>query len=654
MINVTGVSESRVAPAAAYYANQKDQSIIIVSTDVRAKRLASDLSFFVQDKEIITLPEEEQFLLRYAAKNQDHMLTRLRALKALRTGQPVVVIAPASAAVKKIAPHSSFEKSSFRLRLGEEVDLDKIKGKLVALGYERREMIDARGQFSVRGGILDIYTPDGETPYRIEFFGAEVDSIRAFDIDSQRSLETLQSVEIYPAEEILSEREIFQSAEQKIGKAYREAAKKAAVTSEELSEKIGATGEELREYAAHAANLQLLENYIHYFYDHTEYLWDYMDDGCVMIDDPERVEETLQLRTEELREDFGVMLERGQVIAEDAAVITDKTDFRKVYSKPGTVVFTPFPKRVAGVDSFDRVYNLQSRQVLTFHGKMNVLESELKAYVKKGYRVTIVCSSQERLENLREFAERIGLLEKLNFAQGSLTAGIDLPTEKVCYISESDIFETRKKTRRKKYKDKGQKLQSFADMREGDFVVHENHGIGKFVGIEQLTVQGEKKDYIKIKYAGNDMLYVPVEQMDIVQKYIGSDGGAPRINKLSGGEWKATKAKAKAAIAVMAKDLIDLYAARSMKPGHSFGKDTVWQSLRMPSLMRKPAISCARSRKSSRTWKSLFRWIVCFAEMWALARPRSPRGHCSNVWQTVCRPRYWCRRQFWPISITTP
>ena len=228
MINVTGVSESRVAPAAAYYANQKDQSIIIVSTDVRAKRLASDLSFFVQDKEIITLPEEEQFLLRYAAKNQDHMLTRLRALKALRTGQPVVVIAPASAAVKKIAPHSSFEKSSFRLRLGEEVDLDKIKGKLVALGYERRELIDARGQFSVRGGILDIYTPDGETPYRIEFFGAEVDSIRAFDIDSQRSLETLQSVEIYPAEEILSEREIFQSAEQKIGKAYREAAKKAA------------------------------------------------------------------------------------------------------------------------------------------------------------------------------------------------------------------------------------------------------------------------------------------------------------------------------------------------------------------------------------------------------------------------------------------
>lgn len=449
MINISGVSESRVAPAAAYYANQKDQSIIIVSTDVRAKRLASDLSFFVQDKEILTLPGEEQFLLRYAAKNQDQMITRLRALKALRTGQPVVIIAPVSAAVKKIAPHSYFEKSSFRVQLGEEIALEAVKRRLVELGYERMEIVDARGQFSVRGGILDIYTPDGNAPYRIELFGSEVDSIRTFDIDSQRSLENLQFAEIYPAEQMLSEREIFTEAEAKIRKAYSRAAQKAATGSEALAEKLRATGEELCEYVTHVSNQQLLENYIHYFYDHTEYLWDYLDGGCVMVDDPDRIEETLQLRTEELREDFKVMLERGQVIVEDAAVISDQTDFRKVYDRSDTVVFTPFPKRIAGAETFDQVYNLQSRQVLTFHGKMNVLESELKTYVKKGYRVTIVCASAERLNNLREFADRIGLLEKIRFAQGSLTAGIDLPTEKICYISEADIFETHKKSPRK-------------------------------------------------------------------------------------------------------------------------------------------------------------------------------------------------------------
>ena len=250
----------------------------------------------------------------------------------------------------------------------------------------------------------------------------------------------------------------------------------------------------------------------------------------------------------------------------------------KAFRLPDVAVFTPFPKKVKGADTFDKVYNLQSRQVLTFSGKMNVLESELKTYVKKGYRVTVVCSSDERLSNLQEFTDRIGLEGKIAFARGSLTAGIDFPSEKVCWISENDIFAGRKTGRRKaKYKDKGQKIQSFSDMREGDYVVHENHGIGRFVGIEQLSVEGEKKDYIKIKYAGNDMLYVPVEQMDIVQKYIGADGHAPKINKLSGGEWKATKAKAKAAIAVMAKDLIDLYAKRKMEKGYSFGPDTVWQ-----------------------------------------------------------------------------
>ena len=303
-----------------------------------------------------------------------------------------------------------------------------------------------------------------------------------------------------------------------------------------------------------------------------------MSDGCIMIDDPDRIYETLDLRTREMKEDFQVLLERGQVIPKDTALLADRNDFLKVYEKKNVAVFTPFPKAVAGVSRFDQVYNLQSRQTLSFSGKMNVLETELKAYAKKGYRVTIVCSSKERLSNLQEFADRIGLSGKIRFEQGNLTSGIDLPTEKVCYISDRDIFATSKTSRKKKrFKDKGQKIQSFADMRQGDFVVHENHGIGKFLGIEQLTVQGEKKDYIKIKYAGDDMLYVPVEQMDIVQKYIGNDAASPKLNKLSGGEWKATKAKAKAAIAVMAKDLIDLYAHRQMEKGHSFGKDTVWQ-----------------------------------------------------------------------------
>ncbi|MBR4409825.1 MAG: transcription-repair coupling factor, partial [Firmicutes bacterium] len=530
------------------------------------------------------LPSEEHVFLKYEARNHDMMMDRLKALKALRTGQPAIVIAPVSAAIKKITPHEAFEEKVVKITLGEELDVELVKERLVQLGYERMGVVEARGEYSIRGGIIDIYTPDGEYPYRIELFGTEVDSIRTFNIDTQRSVENLKFVEIYPAEQVLLEKDQFREAAEKVRKEYTAAAKRMEKKSEEKAEKLRRRRDELCEYIEQVANVQLLENYLHYFYEETEFLWDYMEKGWIMIDDPDRIYEALDLRTRELKEDFSVMLERGQVIPKDEALLSDRSDFMKILQMPKVAVFTPFPKAVAGIDRFDKLYNLQSRQTLIFNGKMNVLETELKSYVNKGYKVTIVCASKERLDNLREFVERIGIIGvqknggEVRFEQGVLNSGIDLPTEKLCWISEKDIFASQKASRRKKkYKDKGQKIQSFADMRQGDYVVHENHGIGRFLGIEQLTVQGEKKDYIKIKYAGDDMLYVPVEQMDIVQKYIGNDAAAPKMNKLSGGEWKATKAKAKAAIAVMAKDLIDLYAQRQMEKGYSFCPDTVWQ-----------------------------------------------------------------------------
>ena len=208
MINISGISESRTAPVAAYLCRQKDQSIIIVSTDVRARRLALDLSFFVKDKEIMVLPGEEPFFLRYDAKNHDQMIERLKALKALRTGQPAVVIAPVSAAIKKMTPHSLFEENTIKLKRGEEIDLELVKANLVKLGYERMEIVDGRGQFSVRGGIIDVFTPDGNHPYRVELFGTEIDSIRTFDEDTQRSLENLKYIEIYPAEQITASEDV--------------------------------------------------------------------------------------------------------------------------------------------------------------------------------------------------------------------------------------------------------------------------------------------------------------------------------------------------------------------------------------------------------------------------------------------------------------
>ncbi len=581
IINISGISESRCAPVISHILKEEGQSLIVTASSARAGRLASDLSFF-SEREILVLPAEDQVFLRYEAKNHDQLIERLKILKALRTKEDCIVIAPVSAAVKKITPHKNFESSSMKISLGDDLDLGKVKESLVKLGYERMELVDTKGQFSLRGGILDIFTPDSELPYRIELFDTEVDSIRNFDIETQRSVENLQFVEIYPAEHMLADKGIFEEAAKLLHREYTAQAKrllKKGDDFEEAATHLEKRRDELCEYITNVSNLQLLENYLHYFYEETEYLWDYMEGGTIIIDDPDRICEYLDARSTETKDDFKIFLERGQVIPKDMELLSGREDFYKIYQKESVYVLTPFAKAIKGVEHLTAVHSAQSRQMVEFGGRMELLEAELKNYAKKQYKIVIAASSKERIGNLREFAQRIGLDEKIIFAEGTLSAGMDFPEEKICYISENDIFsgQNLQRKKRKKKKTKSEQIKSFADMRSGDFVVHENHGIGKFLGLEQLSVQGEQKDYLKIKYAGNDMLYVPVEQMDMIQKYIGSDGASPKINKLSGGEWKATKAKAKAAIAEMAQELLKLYAQRKMQKGHAFCEDTVWQ-----------------------------------------------------------------------------
>ncbi len=580
IINISGISESRCAPVISHLSKEEGQSLIITATAARANKLALDLSFFSR-KEILVLPPEDQMFLRFEARNHDLLIERLRALTALRTGKDCIVVAPVSAAVKRLMPHRYFDSASMTLHLGDDINPEHVKESLIRMGYERMDLVDSRGQFSMRGGIIDIFTPDGENPYRVELFDTEVDSIRTFDIDTQRSIDNLQAITICPAEELIVDMEIFNDSAGRLHKAYSAQVKRLAKKGDhwlDAAENLEKRRDELCEYITNVSNLPLLENYLHYFSDETEYLWDYMSGGMVVVDDPDRVCEYLDTRSVELQQDFQVFLERGQAVPEDMVLAGSRDDFLRVYNCRTVYILTPFTKKIRGVKALDRVCSIKSRQMVAFNGRMELLESELREYVKKNYRITIACTSKERMENLQEFVQRIGLDGRVGFAEGALSSGMDFPDEKCCYISENDIFAGQKTARRKKKrKTRAEQIQSFSDIKTGDFVVHENHGIGRFLGLEQLTVQGEKKDYLKIKYAGNDLLYVPVEQMDIIQKYIGSDGAAPKVNKLSGSEWKAAKAKAKAAIAEMAKELLDLYARRKMQRGHAFGEDTVWQ-----------------------------------------------------------------------------
>lgn len=586
IINISGISEGRVAPVGANIAGKNvGPTLVVTSSAIKAKRLGEDLSFFGH-KNVYVMPDAGEIFLRYEAKTHHELLDRLKILKAMVMGEDCFVVAPVSAALKKMASADLFKKNIINLNLGDEINLEDIKQKLVSMGYERVPMVDAKGQFSVRGSIIDVFTADAENPYRVELFDIEVDSIRSFDLDTQRASKNLDSIKIFPAELLQNDQEVFDKAARKIDKEYSAYIKRLYNKQEKSKEEIHKIEQlekrknELLEYVENNTNIQLLENYIHYFYEETVYLWDYLpENSIVMIDDPDRVIEALETRVKEFKMDFEVLLETGYVIPKDYQSFSDEKDYFKLYEQPLVYLFTPFQKRIKGDVKLTEIHNVVSKQGPVFNGRMDLLAEALKRYVHENYQITIVCSTDERVENLTEFIERNELTGKITFKKGSITGGMEFPEEKVCYIWDGDIFTNQKqgKTRSQKSKPKGKAIQSFSDMHKGDFVVHDNHGIGKFLGIEQLVVQNVKKDYLKIKYAGEDMLYVPVEQMDLIQKYVSADGATPKINKLSGSEWKKTKAKAKAAIANMAKELLELSAARQIEKGYAFSEDTVWQ-----------------------------------------------------------------------------
>lgn len=519
-VAITGVGGSTSSYVIANILEKEKQCLVIVSGRVRSQRLAEDLSFFCE-REIVILPPDEEVFLRYEAKNQDQEIERARVLKKIRTNDEIVVIAAASGAIKKITPRSEFENDSITLKYGEQRDRDEIKELLVKLGYERNDTVYGPGQFSVRGGIIDVFSMDNEDPYRIEFFGDEIDSIRTFDVESQRSIASKDSIELFPV-------------------------KVADSSSSEW-----------------------------------EYIWDYMKSGSLVIEDPDRIRESLELRYNELWNDLEYLVEKDQATKEEGSLITGPDDFQKSFDYPNVFFLQPFPKTIKGVDTLSELRSVKVQPVTSYNGHMDLLTKDIKNLAEKNYQITISASSDVRKESLREFLLENQIDDLATVKEGYLSSGIILPEEKLCYISDSNIFDTSKlpgRKRRHKSASKGKAIQAFTELHKGEYVVHDNHGIGVFQGIEALNDQGVIRDYIKIKYQGHGILYVPVEQMDVVQKYIGSEGRAPKINKLGSDDWRRTKQKAKKAVSDMTDELIALYAKRKAESGYAFSEDTVWQA----------------------------------------------------------------------------
>ena len=562
--NYTGITDNQLAPVAAGLLKQRPgQALIICPSLARAKRIASDLTYFT-DQRVFVLPEIDAAALRYEAKSKTDLAEELAALCALAGGEPAVVVAPVLGALRKLAPRDVFLRDVVSLESGSVFSRGDLIARLVRMGYERSHAAEAFGQFAVRGDIIDVFAPGREDPVRIEFFDDEIDSIRSYDALTQRSVENLENLTIYPAQLIVRGEEENRRGLKKISAAYRGIPERRDYLIECIEEGV---------------NTQYLEGFAAYFYEQPGLVFDYLTDpSFVMADDPSRIAEVLDFYAKEEQEASRQVLERSTGVLSDFESHPDAKDLEKINSLKtalGAFWCTPFAQQIRYAPVLDYVTHIEARQAPVFAGHMDVLETDLKRFIKNGYHVQIACSTPDRYVNLKDFLQRIGLEGKVELKDGSLISGTEFPLKKQLYLAESDIFASAKKARRKHRK--GQEIKAFTDIKKGDFVVHESHGVGRFTGVEKLTVDGSTMDYLRIQYAGADVLYVPVDQMENIQKYVGSEGVEPKINKLSGPDWQITKARAKAAIKEMAEDLLKLSAERQLHPGYEFGPDSVWQ-----------------------------------------------------------------------------
>ncbi len=564
--------------------------LIVTYSDQRARDLYEKYRFF--DKEVYVYPAKD--LLFYSADIHGNTIAkqRLEVIETLATKKSGTVILTIDALLDRLPKKEEFIRNVIEIKDQDTIDIYKLTETLVEFGYEKNDWVNGAGQFAVRGGIIDIYPLTGECPYRIELWGEDVDSIRSFDVESQRSIEKIEELIIYPATEIVLSKDRIEKGLKKICKEHKEFAaslKKTFKTEEyaRINKAIDALKEELIEFNAAIG----IDSYINYFYDEVVSFLDYFDESTfIYIDEPAKVLERAEGSWVEFSESMKGRLEGGYILPGQANVLYDYNEILAKLNFRKTVIFSYFGEEIEQLTSKKQVF-IEGKSVTTYNNSFDLLTKDIVKWKKDKYRIVVVSPSVTRgkrlVEDLRdrdivsfymENADRALEPTEVLITTGRLSNGFRIDDMKLVVISESDIFSV-KSNRRKRKKPiyTGEKINSFADISVGDYVVHERHGLGIYKGIEKIEVDKIAKDYICIEYKGGSKLFILASQLDAIQKYSSAEGRAPKLNRLGGTEWEKTKTRVKGQVKEIAKELVELYAIRQSKEGYQYSKDSIWQ-----------------------------------------------------------------------------
>jgi len=564
--------------------------VIVTYNEVKAKEIYEDYRLY--DREVLIYPAKD--IIFYSADIRGNAIVRdrLRVLKRLIEKKDSTIIVTLDGGMDRLLPLEMIKERVLTITQSSTIKLQEFSSALVHLGYVRQAQVEAPGEFAVRGGIIDIFPLTEEAPYRIELWGDEIDSIRIFDLSSQRSIEQAESLTIYPAAEVIPDEDRIRTGlkrieeeEKKYYKSLRDQFK-----TEEAARIHGIINEFREELEAHQAFVAL-ESYINYFYDQTMSFFDYFgnEDTIFFLDEPGRLIEKGEAVETEFREGMIGRIEKGYILPGQMDVIYGYKEVMSLLAGKNSILLSTMEAKNSFIAP-KRKYHFTVQTVASYHKNFELLVKDLEHWKRNKYRVILLSGSRTRAmrlsEDLRDFNLNAFYSEDMDrqlqgseimVAYGNLKRGFEYPLIKFVVISESDIFGAEKKKKKKKSGYEGSKIHSFTDLVPGDYVVHENHGLGIYRGIEKIEVDKITKDYIKIEYGGGGVLYVPATGLDVIQKYSGSDGRKPKLNKLNSQEWKNTKARVKGAVKEIAKELVELYAQRQAKEGFQFSPDTVWQ-----------------------------------------------------------------------------
>ncbi len=558
-IMLSGLTDSgKVHFAYSTYFYAEKPICIITYNELQAKKILKNLEYF--NEKVNFFPKKEIMAYDYLAESKDTTYNRIACLNDIYTKKANIIVTTIEAVSQRLIPKEVLYKNILNISKGDIVNLEEVKQKLVDLGYERCDIAQNKSEFSIRGGIIDIVLSEKEG-IRIELWGDEVDSIRTFDLSNQRSKEKRDSILIFPAHEFLLEKPV-----------------------EEIIEKIEDEKdiEEIKEKNYSSK----IDKYWNIFYSNSKNTFiDYIkDDYIIFIDEAAKIKARSENSIKDIQNLIKSLIEKKRFVpqlleqtADYLEFLDNIKDIQSIYLENKDIGFVDKQSMHAKRNG----YSFSYREVNFFRSSMDLLFKEVQEGIAEGTTIAILCGSQGNIKKVKDLLEEKitnkNHLSKIILTEGSLTEGFECYDFNLLVISVQELFNVQKKRRKTPEQFRTGENIIFSDLKVGDYIVHRTSGVGQFIGINTITAAGITKDYIKIKYKDDGMLYIPTSSLDNIKKYIGSGDGAPRLNKLGTKEWSKAKARVKSNLQEIAKDLIELYARREKAQGFMFSKDTEWQ-----------------------------------------------------------------------------